>query len=101
MTPAVVDAEQAALQEARGELRQLRRELEQITLTHRQRREVDSALDAAESELAREAPEKRRVAGQLARLATVLRSAGEMPHPAAQLARRLERLGAWLGALVL
>jgi hypothetical protein len=98
---AYVGPEQAALRETRGELRQLRRELERVPLTQRQRREVDSALDAAESELAREAPEKRRVAGQLARLATVLRSAGAMPHPTAQLGRRLERLGAALGALVL
>jgi hypothetical protein len=101
MTLALAGPEPAALAEVRAELRGLRRELERVELTHRQRREVDSALDAAESELAREVPEKRRVAGQLARLATVLRSAGALPQPGGHLARRLERLGTSLGVRVL
>jgi hypothetical protein len=101
MTLSFAGTEQIALAETRAELRRLRRELERVELTHRQRREVDSALDAAEVELAREVPEKRRVAGQLARLATVLRSAGAMRQPGGHVARRLERLGASLGVLVL
>jgi uncharacterized protein (DUF3084 family) len=85
--------------EARGELRRLRRELERIELTRRQRREIESALSAAEDELANANPEKRRVAGQLARLKTVLRSAGALDASRGP-ARPLDRIAAWLDPLL-
>ena len=84
---------------ARRELARLRRELERLELTRRQRFEASSALAAAEDELERDEPDARRVAGQLARFTTVLRSAGALPNAGAGLAHALARLRLWLGPL--
>jgi hypothetical protein len=81
------------------ELARLRRQLELLELTRGQRHEASAALTSAEEELARETPDARRVAGQLARFTTVLRSAGALPDSRGALTHALARLRIWLGPL--
>jgi hypothetical protein len=84
---------------ARRELARLSRELDDLQLTRRQRHEASAALAAAEAELARSAPDPRRLAGQLARFTTVLRSANALTHGSPRLVHALQRLRLWLGPL--
>jgi hypothetical protein len=84
---------------ARRELGRLRGELDALELTRRQRHEAATALAVADEELRRNAPEPRRVAAQLARFTTVLRSAGALPGAPSTLAHALDGLRAWLGPL--
>ena len=84
---------------ARRELARLRRELDALDLTRRQRHEAATALAVADEELRRAAPEARRVAAQLARFTTVLRSAGALPGAPSTIAHALDRLRTWLGPL--
>ena len=84
---------------ARRELARLSRELDGLELTRRQRYEASAALAAAEAELGRAAPDPRRLAGQLARFTTVLRSADAFTNAPPALAHALQRLRLWLGPL--
>jgi hypothetical protein len=84
---------------ARRDVARLRSELDRLQLTRRQRFEASSALAAADDELRRDEPDARRVAGQLARFTTVLRSAEAQPDARAGLAHALARLRLSLGPL--
>jgi hypothetical protein len=81
------------------ELGRLRRALDHLDLDGRARREANDALTAAARELAAECPDARRVAGQLARVTTVLRRAGALDDPGDALSHSLGRLRIWLGPL--
>jgi hypothetical protein len=81
------------------ELGRLRRALDDVELDRRARRDADDALTAAARELAGESPDTRRVAGQLARVTTVLRRAGALDDPGDALSHSLGRLRIWLGPL--
>ena len=80
------------------ELGRLRRALDAVDLDRRTRREADDALTVAARELGGEAPDSRRVAGQLARVTTALRRAGH-DDPGEAVAHSLGRLRIWLGPL--
>jgi hypothetical protein len=84
---------------ARRDVARLRSELDRLPLTRRQRHEASSALAAADDELRRDEPDARRVAGQLARFTTVLRSSDAAPETRAGVAHALARLRLALGPL--
>jgi hypothetical protein len=81
------------------ELGRLRRALDDVELDRRTRREADDALTMAARELAGDRPDARRVAGQLARVTTVLRRAGALDGTGDAVAHSIGRLRIWLGPL--
>lgn len=87
------------LDDARGELERLRQALDRVSLERERRAVAEAALGAARRELAVPAPDRRRAAGELAMLVTVLHESGAISEAGDLLKEPLVRLARWLGPL--
>lgn len=89
----------ADLDDARGALKQLRREIDRAALPPASNGEAQAQLEAAGRELAHPEPDRQAVAARLTRLAQVLSSVGALASAGTALGGPLVTLAGWLGAL--
>ena len=80
-----------------GDLAAVRAALVELSLPESARRGATTALDAAEEELQRPAPNKHRVADRLEEVASVLGPLGVLVSAADRLVAPLQHLAGWLG----
>jgi hypothetical protein len=88
-----------SLDDTRGELERLGQALDSVSLDPARRAVADAALGATRRELAVPAPDRRRAAGEFARLVAVLRDARVLPDEGDELTEPIVRLAGWLGPL--